>query len=89
MLRYHVAYYLPKDRDKMVVTEVLDFPGVFSQGLDLADARRMIADALTEMAQISLEEGRALPAPDSAASAPDADFTELIPLTVEVGLARP
>ena len=89
MLRYHVAYYLPKDRDKMVLAEVLDFPGVFSQGFDLQDARRMIADALAEMAQGELEEGRTLPIPNPDASAPDADLTELIPLTVEVGSTRP
>jgi hypothetical protein len=39
VLRYHVAYYLPKGDDRMVVVEVLDFPGVVSQGFDLADAR--------------------------------------------------
>jgi hypothetical protein len=32
MLRYHVAYYLPRGEDRMVVAEVLDFPGVVSQG---------------------------------------------------------
>jgi predicted RNase H-like HicB family nuclease len=34
----------------MVVAEVLDFPGVFSQGFDLPDARRMIASALEDIA---------------------------------------
>jgi hypothetical protein len=43
MLRYHVAYFLPRAPDRMVVAEVLDFPGVASQGFDLADARTMIA----------------------------------------------
>jgi hypothetical protein len=38
MLRYHVAYYLPAEDDRMVVAEVLGFPGVVSQGLDLAAA---------------------------------------------------
>ena len=51
MLRYHVAYYLPRGDDRMMVAEVLDFPGVCSQGFDLADARVMIASALEEMAQ--------------------------------------
>ena len=32
----------------MVVAEVLDFPGVVSQGFDLADARLMIGSALEE-----------------------------------------
>ena len=58
MLRYHVAYYLPREGDRMVVAEVLDFPGVLSQGFDLADARLMIASALEDIAQMHLEEGR-------------------------------
>jgi predicted RNase H-like HicB family nuclease len=45
----------------MVVAEVLDFPGVVSQGFDLADARLMIASALADIAQMHLEEGRPLP----------------------------
>jgi len=72
----------------MVVAEVLDFPGVASQGFDLEDARSMIADALSEMAQICLEEGRPLPAPNEEASAADADLIELLPLTVEAGATR-
>ncbi len=88
MLRYHVAYYLPKGEDRMVMAEVLDFPGAVSQGFDLEDARRMIADAVTELAQICLEEGRALPTPDPGASAVEADFVELLPLTVEAGAHR-
>jgi len=43
LFRYHVAYHLPRGDDRMVVAEVLDFPGVLSQGFDLADARPMIA----------------------------------------------
>jgi predicted RNase H-like HicB family nuclease len=89
MLRYHAAYYLPKGEDRMVVAEVLDFPGAASQGFDLPDARRMIADALAELAQIYLEEGRPLPAPNPEVSAADADLIELLPLSVEVGVPRP
>jgi predicted RNase H-like HicB family nuclease len=88
MLSYHVAYYQPKGEDRMVVAEVLAFPGVVSQGFDLADARVMIASALEEMAQMFLEEGRALPVPEPEASAPDADLVELVPLSVEAGVPR-
>jgi len=88
MLHYHAAYYLPKGADKMVVAEILDFPGVFSQGFDLSDARKMIADALTDIAQLHLEEGRPLPAPNPEATAPDADLIELLPLTVEVSASK-
>ena len=88
MLRYHVAYYLPKGGDRMVVAEVLDFPGVVSQGFDLADARTMIASALEDIAQIYLEEGKALPVPNSEATAADADLIELLPLSVEAGASK-
>lgn len=73
----------------MVVAEALDFPGVLSQGFDLADARLMISSALEDMAQMLLEEGRPLPMPNPDSSAPDADLIELIPLSVEVGTSRP
>lgn len=88
MLRYHVAYYLPRGQDRMVVAEVLDFPGVLSQGFDLPDARLMIASALEDMAQMDLEEGKPLPRPNSDASAPDADLIELVPLSIEAGASR-
>jgi len=88
MLRYHVAYYLPRGENRMVVAEVLDFPGVFSQGFDLADARSMVASALIDVAQVHLEQGRPLPISNADASAPEADLIELLPLTVEVGAAK-
>jgi len=88
MLRYHVAYYLPRGDDRMVVAEVLDFPGVLSQGFDLADARVMIASALEDIAQMHLEEGKALPVPDPDATAADADLIELLPLSVEAGAPK-
>jgi predicted RNase H-like HicB family nuclease len=73
----------------MVVAEVLDFPGVVSQGFDLADARLMIASALEDMAQVYLEEGKPFPVPNPDAVAADADFVELMPLSVEAGAPRP
>jgi predicted RNase H-like HicB family nuclease len=73
----------------MVVAEVLDFPGVVSQGLDLADARAMIASALEEMAESYLEEGRPLPTPSAAAIDPEVDYVEMIPLSVAAGAVRP
>jgi predicted RNase H-like HicB family nuclease len=88
MLRYHVAYYLPRSEDRMVVAEVLDFPGVFSQGFDLSDARSMVASALLDVAQVHLEQGLPLPIPNAEASAPEADLIELLPLTVEVGATK-
>ena len=87
MLRYHVAYHLPRGDDRMVA-EVLDFPGVLSQGFDLADARVMIASALEDIAQMHLEEGKALPVPNPEATAADADLIELLPLSVEAGASK-
>ena len=89
MLRYRVAFYLPRGDDRMVVAEVLDFPGVVSQGFDLSDARSMIASSLEEMAESYLEEGRPLPTPSGAAGDPEADYVELIPLSVAAGATRP
>jgi predicted RNase H-like HicB family nuclease len=88
MLRYHVAYFLPRADDRMVVAEVLDFPGVVSQGFDLSDARVMIASALEDIAQMHLEEGKPLPVPNPDATAADADLIELLPLSVEAGASK-
>ena len=89
MLQYHVAFYLPRGEDRIVVADVLDFSGVVSQGFDLADARAMIASALEDMAESYLEEGRPLPTPSATATDPEADYVELIPLSVAVGTTRP
>src|ERR1035437_8193520 len=89
MLRYHVAFYLPRAGERMVVAEALDFPGAVTQGFDLADARLMISSAMEDLGQLLLEEGKPLPRPNPDASAPDADLIELLPLSIEVGTARP
>ena len=73
----------------MVVAEALDFPGAVSQGFDLADARLMVSSAMEDLAQSLIEAGKPLPRPDPEATAPDADLIELVPLSVEVGTARP
>jgi predicted RNase H-like HicB family nuclease len=88
MLRYHVAFYVSQTVGGMVVAEALDFPGAVTQGFDLADARLMIASAMEDLAQILLEEGKALPVPSPEASAAEADLIELIPLSVHVGTFR-
>lgn len=86
MLQYHVAFYLPKGDEKMVVAEALDFPGAVSQGFDVSDARIMISSALEDLAQALLEEGKPLPMPDQASADPEADLVELLPLSVGVGV---
>jgi predicted RNase H-like HicB family nuclease len=87
MLRYHVAFYLPREAGEIVVAEALDFPGAVTQGFDLADARLMIASAMEDLAQSFVEEGKPLPTPDPDA-ATDADLVEFVPLTVHVGTLR-
>ena len=79
---------LPACPEEMVVAEALDFPGAFSQGFDLPDARLMIASALEDLAQSLLEDGKALPTPNDNASAPDADLVELVPVSVYAGTPR-
>jgi len=49
----------------------------------------MIASALEEMADLYLEEGRPLPTPSATAADPEADYVELIPLSVAAGATRP
>ena len=63
MLEYHVAYYQYPDDDGWYVVQVLDFPGVVSQGRTLNSARRMIKDALREMVAWYMEDGKPLPLP--------------------------
>lgn len=89
MLRYHVAFYLPRPGDKMVVAAALDFPGAVSQGFDLTDARLMIASALEDLAGMLLEEGKPLPTPNPDAADANADLVELLPVSIEVGASRP
>jgi predicted RNase H-like HicB family nuclease len=88
MIRYHVAFYLPRTPGGTVVAEALDFPGALTQGFDLADARVMIASALEDLAQLNIEEGKPLPVPNPDSAAPDADLIELIPLCVHAGTLR-
>ena len=49
MLEYHAHYF--KTDDGWYVVEVVDFPGVSSQGKTLRSARGMIRDALNLMAE--------------------------------------
>ena len=77
MLVYKAAY---KFVDEGVHAEVLDFPGVITWGRDLEEARRLLADALVEMAELHLEEGKPLPRPNPHATDPDADLEECLHL---------
>ena len=87
MLRYHVAFQLPRVVGEMVVAEGLHFPGAVTQGFDLREARLMIASAMQDLDQIHMKEGRPLPIPNPDATA-DADLIELVLLSVHVGTPR-
>jgi predicted RNase H-like HicB family nuclease len=78
MLEYHAAYY--EIEDGWYMAEVLDFPGVLSQGRTLRSARVMIRDALRLMAECYLEENHPLPKPNPRAKDKKAAFQETIPL---------
>ncbi len=81
MLEYHAAYYPVEDGWHMV--RCLDFPGVISQGKTLRSARFMIRDALREMAQWFMEEGKPLPRPNPRARDRKAILVESIRLRVQ------
>ena len=80
MRKYHAAYY--EIEDGWFMAEVMDFPGVVSQGRTLRSARRMIRDALRLMAEWYVEEGESLPPPNPKAKPTEGKpaFKEKIPL---------
>lgn len=81
-LEYHAIYY--PIEDGWYLAEVLDFPGVVTQGKTLRSARMMARDALRLMAECIIEEGKALPKPNPRSRAKRATFSEKIPLKLRV-----
>lgn len=73
MLTYKAAYQFVEGG---VHAHVLDFPGAITCGSDLAEARRLLASALLDMAEFALERGESLPRPDPSLSDPDSDVEE-------------
>ncbi len=80
MLTYKAMY---KYLDEGVHAEVLDFPGVITWGIDLEEARRLLASALVDMAETSLIYGEPLPQPNPTCTDPDADLEEPIYLLLK------
>jgi predicted RNase H-like HicB family nuclease len=81
MLEYQAAYF--KEKSGWYVVEVMDYPGVSSQGKTLRSARMMIRDALKLMAECQVENGAQLPRPNAKAKPTlgrKPDFVETIPL---------
>jgi predicted RNase H-like HicB family nuclease len=81
VLEYHAAYFHDAASGWYTV-EMLDFPGVLSQGRNLKSARRMIKDALRTMAEWYIEDGKALPRPDPRAKDKTAEVVEPIRLRI-------
>ncbi len=77
MLTYKAMY---KFLDDGVHGEILDFPGVITWGENLEEARRLLASALTDMAETNLMLGEPLPKPNPNLTDPDADLEEPIHL---------
>jgi predicted RNase H-like HicB family nuclease len=77
MITYKAMYKFLNDG---VHGEVLDFPGVITSGPTIEEARRLLASALIDMAQLQLEQGEPLPRPDPKISNPEADLEEPIHL---------
>lgn len=77
MLTYKAAYQFVEGG---VHAHVLDFPGAITCGSDLAEARRLLASALLDLAEFALERGEPLPRPDPSLSDPDADIEEPVHL---------
>ncbi len=77
MLRYKAGY---KFVEGGVHAQILDFPSVISCGKDLEEARWMLASALVDMAEFSLERGEGLPIPNPLITDADADIEEPIHL---------
>jgi len=77
MFTYKAAYQFVEGG---VHAHVLDFPGAITCGSDLAEARRLLASALLDMAEFALDRGEPLPRPDASLSDSDADIEEPIHL---------
>lgn len=77
MLTYKAMYTF---LDRGVHAEVLDFPGAITVGKNLREARRLLANALVEMAETNLLQGDPLPRPDPSRTDPEADLEEPIHL---------
>jgi predicted RNase H-like HicB family nuclease len=76
MLTYKAAY-IPVDEGGYHC-RVLDFPGAISCAKTLKGARRMLQDALVQVALARIELGQPLPKPNPDVDAPDAEIVEPI-----------
>lgn len=82
MLVYKAAY---RWEEGVCLAEVLDFPGTITFGHSLEEARVFLADALKLMAEVRLDRGETLPAPDPQRHDPAAEIEEPIYLVLQAG----
>jgi len=75
MIQYTACFRYLK---KTVLARVLDFPGVVTEGKDLAHAREMLADALVTMSESYIKDGSAFPIPNPKSTDPESDLEEPI-----------
>jgi hypothetical protein len=80
MLQYKAGY---KFVDGGVHAQVLGFPAAITCGADLAEARRLLAVALIDVAETCLELGQPLPQPNLQASDAEMDLEEPIYLHLQ------
>ncbi len=81
MITYKASFKFLK---KTVLAQVIDFPGVLTEGKDLDDAREMLADALITMAESHMADGSPFPIPNPNATDLDADLEEPIYFTANL-----
>lgn len=75
MIRYKAGY---KFVETGVHAQVLDFPAAITCAPDLEEARRLLAVALTDVAEAAVESGEPLSLPDPTVSDPAMDIEEPI-----------
>ena len=81
MLIYKAGF---KFVDGAVHAQVVDFPAAITCGGDLTEARRLLTEALLDIAETRIELGEALPTPNPSATDPEMDFEEPIYLHLRV-----
>jgi predicted RNase H-like HicB family nuclease len=84
MLQYKAGY---KFVEGGVHAQVLDFPAAVTCGSDLAEARQLLAVALIDVAETSLEFGQPLPVPNPQVSDTEMDIEEPIYLHLKASTA--
>ena len=84
MLTYKAAYLFVEGG---IHAHVLDFPGAITCGDTLDEARRLLASALLDLANYSLDCGEPLPMPDPTLSDLEADIEEPIHLHLRASTA--